>query len=83
MRFKNPEYQKKHEEMCESYKKFTGGRDFEKDFDDYQKSGSPEYPVNKEFEDHFEAWRKSQKDMDRKKKPKKSKAKRKVCRCKK
>lgn len=93
MKFKNPEYQKKHEELCESYKKFSGGRDFEEDFEAYQKSGSPKLPENKEFEERFENWKKSRrgneqylldriKETDyRKKKSKKPKAKRKVCRC--
>jgi hypothetical protein len=90
-KFKDPKYQKKHDELCESYKEITG-RDFEKDFDE----GYHNPLADEEAHKAFEKWKKEYhsgkeeylvdqlKKIDyRKKKSSKAKPKRKVCKCKK
>lgn len=85
MTFKNSAYQKKHEELCKSYHDLLG-RDFENDFAEYQKAGSPPIPKSASAEEAFERWKKANyPDEPRKRKMGKPKQKRKPakrCKCK-
>lgn len=56
MKFKNPEYQKKHDEIAEKYKKLTG-KDFDESFEGWKSEGMPKYEPSEKFKKEFEEWK--------------------------
>lgn len=66
MKFKNPEYQKKHDEIAEKYKKLTG-KDFDEHFEEWKQSGMPKYESSPEFKKAFEEWRDNPRREEREK----------------
>jgi hypothetical protein len=69
MKFKNPEYQRKHDEIAENYKKLTG-RNFDENFEEWKQSGMPKYESSLEYKKAFKEW---QEDSRREEKERNSK----------
>lgn len=94
MRFSNEYYQKIHDKMAKEHKKRTG-RDFDEDFDKWNKNGSQIYKPGEEFDKSFEEFKRKGSNpyreeneinalrmIEERKRKKKSKPKTKRCRCK-
>ena len=56
MKFKNPEYQRKHDEMAANLKRLTG-KDLDEEFEKWKAAGMPKYETSPEFKKAFKEWR--------------------------
>jgi len=56
MKFKNPEYQRKHDEMAANLKRITG-KDLDEEFEKWKQAGYPQYKCSEDFQKEFERWK--------------------------
>lgn len=56
MKFKNPEYQRKHDELAANFKRITG-KDFDESFESWKASGMPKYESSLEYKKAFKDWK--------------------------
>jgi hypothetical protein len=56
MKFKNPEYQRKHDELAANLKRITG-KDLDDEFEKWKQAGYPQYKCSEDFQKEFEKWR--------------------------
>jgi|WetSurMetagenome_2_1015567.scaffolds.fasta_scaffold78643_4 hypothetical protein len=55
MIFKNPRYQKTHDEVAENFKRITG-KDFDESFEAWKAAGMPKYEPSPEYKKAFKEW---------------------------
>ena len=56
MNFKNPRYQKKHDEIAEKFKRITG-RDLDESFEAWKAAGMQKYVPDEDYKKSFEEWK--------------------------
>lgn len=56
MKFKNPEYQRKHDELAANFKRITG-KDLDESFEEWKAAGMPKYEPSEEYKEAFKKWK--------------------------
>ena len=56
MKFKNPEYQRKHDELAANLKRLTG-KDLDEEFEKWKQAGMPKYEPSEEYKESFKKWK--------------------------
>lgn len=56
MKFKNPEYQRKHDELAANLKQLTG-KDLDEEFEKWKQAGMPKYEPSEEYKESFKKWK--------------------------